>query len=252
MRLFRGLKAAFLLLAVTTASCSPYTIRGTVTDAGGQPLPGVAVKQEDGPEAITNAVGGFKMSARQGLCSLTFMKTGFTRGRCGAEVTLPGSTQMPEVSLWKLPDSSGLFFLESNLYRKATHIEAGAYTADGKTVLHGIRPGEIARTFDSIPRLICFQVPQIDAELCSLTPAKAAPVDAPEAARDIWVRGNPVEMQLAPIDEPERLLWEVRLFEPMQPGIYCMHWGSLRGHKEQDPRAYVFEVVSPESDEAAK
>jgi hypothetical protein len=241
-----------LLILLAAASCSPYFIRGSVTDASGQPLPGVAVKLEDGAEAVTNAVGEFKMAGHQGLCSLSFLKTGFTRGRCAAEVSLPGATAMPAVSLWKLPDSSGLFFLENNLYRKADPMEPGAYTADGKTVLHALRPGAVARTSDPMPRLICFQVPQIDAELCRLSTAQAAPTDAPGTQKDIWVRDDLVEMQLSPIDEPERLLWELRLFEPLQPGVYCMHWGALRGHKEQDPRAYVFEVVSPEADAAGK
>ena len=47
-----------------------------------------------------------------------------------------------------------------------------------------------------------------------------------------------------PVDEPERYLQQIRLAEPLEPGLYAVHWGALAGHKTSETRAFVFQIES--------
>lgn len=237
----------FLAALSVLCGCAPYSITGTVTDTAGQPLPGVAVKVEGGGETVTNAIGEYKVSAHTGSAAMTFLKTGCTRGQARVAVEQAGVTQGPVVALWRLPDGGGLFVMENDVYRRATSCEPVPYMVGAKNLVHAVRPQDVVKTANPMPRLMCFQTPSFDAQLCRLKVVEAAPLDAVGLVKPVWVPESPAAIKLWPVDEPDRRLWEVHLFDPLAPGVYCVHWGAFAGHKDEESDAFLFEVTAPDA-----
>ena len=52
--------------------------------------------------------------------------------------------------------------------------------------------------------------------------------------------------------EPERLLLQLRMAEPLRPSVYAVHWGALDGHTSTDSRAFLFRVIDPAHPEEAE
>lgn len=233
------------LLLLTTASCDPYSARGIVKNLEGEPLPGVVVSDKDNEhQIVTDPLGNYKLPAHLGQLQLHFAKTGFTSGSLTTTIKLPGTTDVGTISLWRLPQSSGLYFLEECQYRKATQIEPLPFLTTDKTPLYGIRTTPIEKTTPH-PILICYEMPLYDTKLVRLKQIKAAPIENTTTEADVWISDQIIETNIAPIDEPDRKLYEINLIGDLQPGIYTLHWGSLDGHKETDSRAYLFEVPAP-------
>jgi len=237
----------FLAAASLLCGCTPYSVSGIVTDTAGNPLPGVAVKVQGGGETVTDATGQYKVSAPTGMAALSFLKTGCTRGTTAVAVEQPGVTVAPGVALWRLPDSSGLFLLENNAYRRATIAEPIPYMQGEKNIVHGVRPQDVVKTLNPMPRLMCFQMPPFDVQLCRLKVIEAAPLDAAGLVKPVWIPEAPRTIKLTPVDEPERRLWEVQLFDPLEPGFYGLHWGAFQGHKERESDVFLFEITAPET-----
>ena len=71
-----------------------------------------------------------------------------------------------------------------------------------------------------------------------------------EPDETIWIAAEPVPVVAAPIDEPERLLYEVRPSISLAPGHYAVHWGALDGFTRTEARIFLFTVRDPEAVEA--
>ena len=47
------------------------------------------------------------------------------------------------------------------------------------------------------------------------------------------------------LDEPEKLLVELKATAPLEPGVYAIHWGALEGYDSIDPRIFMFALKAP-------
>jgi hypothetical protein len=100
------------------------------------------------------------------------------------------------------------------------------------------------------PLIIAHKVPTYDLHCNRLIAVKAADAllpgaDAPKPeafTRDAWVPADRIGMVARPIDEPGRLLVELRPDGPLQPGVYAIHWGAFEGYASIEASAYLFEV----------
>jgi len=247
---------AFLITAMTAVSCERCVIHGAVADVKGEALPGVSVSANNGEvQALTNAIGEYKLSCKPGPIELSFMKTGYTSGLLEIEATGPREVKTIEVTLWCLPQSAGVYLFENFRYRKLAQIETKPFIEEGKnsktdptvSIMYGIgRLPEIAEVVIQKPLLIAFKMPRYDIQLCRLRPVKAKSVEPNPAIQEIWCPEAHVPTATEPIDEPERFLTEIKIFEPLEPGVYAVHWGALEGFTDTDPRTFIFRIFDPE------
>jgi hypothetical protein len=103
--------------------------------------------------------------------------------------------------------------------------------------------------------MIGHKVPAYDARMHKLQKVNAAPVQTqgqqnnerkPEGEmqypEEIWIAEQPVDLYSKVLDEPEKLLVELRATAPLSPGVYAIHWGALEGYDSIDPRIFLFEL----------
>jgi hypothetical protein len=104
------------------------------------------------------------------------------------------------------------------------------------------------------PLIIACRMPPWDVHLCRMKEVEAAriyPEMTPEDiqdlvyARRVWVEEENVPVLTAPVDEPDRLLVELRSPVMLTPGVWAVHWGALNGHTSTDPRIFMFRVTAP-------
>ncbi|MCX5758148.1 MAG: hypothetical protein NTU83_06510 [Candidatus Hydrogenedentes bacterium] len=108
---------------------------------------------------------------------------------------------------------------------------------------YGIRlMAPVEKTTELKPLIMCHKVPAYDIRLARLRPVKAT---GPEGGFDVWTVQTSIPVEVAPIDEPERYLVEIRIADPLKPGTYAVHWGALDGRKSTEPRAFLFAVEEP-------
>ena len=67
----------------------------------------------------------------------------------------------------------------------------------------------------------------------------------------VWAETVRIGVQAVPVDEPERLLWELRPTRPLGPGVYAVHWGAFEGDPTTDNSAYVVRIVDPDAVEVS-
>lgn len=247
---------ALLVAAITAVSCDRCVVRGTVADVKGEALPGVSVNANNGEvQALTDARGEYKLSCKPGRVELSFMKTGYTSGLLDIEAAGPREVKAREVTLWCLPQSAGIYLFEDFRYRKLAQIEPKPFILEDEnpaanaalSIVCGIaRLPEMEEALARKPLLIAFKTPRYDIRLCRLHPVKARPVEPNPAIQEPWVPEAVVPTGTEPIDEPERFLTEIKVFETLEPGVYAVHWGALEGSTTTDPRAFVFRIFDPE------
>jgi hypothetical protein len=251
-RIARPLRFGLLgVLLFAATSCGKAQIPGTgihglVVNVQGEPLPGVVVTLVDSEkQVLTNALGEYKLPVRTGDLTLQFMKSGYTSGSLTISGANMPSIMAKTVSLWCLPQSSGLFLFENFHYRRTTSFKPRAFVRPDGKVLYGIsKLSGIEESQVPQPLLMCYKMPPYDAKLCKLSPIEAASPDSPAAMTKVWVDSQTLPLAMVPVDEPERVLWEVRLLQPLDPGIYAIHWGALDGYTSTDERVFVFAVAS--------
>ncbi len=228
---------AFVLFLV---GCDRAAISGTVTDVQGVPLPGVAVIAE-GAEAqtLTDALGRYTLSSPVGIAGIRLVKDGYTSGFLALEPMSNRAITARGVGLWPLPRGAGAYLVEDYRFRAMTAGEPKPFATETGPA-YGIRlTTPVEKTAQMKPLMMCHKVPAYDIRLARLRPVKAT---GPEGGFDVWTVETSIPVEVAPIDEPERYLVEVRIADPLTPGTYAMHWGALEGRKSTEPRAFLFAV----------
>lgn len=246
--------AGLILLCAVLVSCNRATVTGVVVDVQGRSLPGVAVHARGGDaEALTDALGQYALKTPPGIRGLDFLKNGYTSGHLDIDVNAARTFTANRVSLWCLPQTAGVFLFEDNHYRRSTPIEPERFGLKDKSVFGTGRPSNIETTPLPQPLLICYKMPPYDVYMSRLHPVQAMSSQAGKGQQEAWIQEAPIRVELLPIDEPERLLLQVRTAEALQPGVYAVHWGALDGHTSTDPRMFLFRVIDPaHPDEAEK
>lgn len=246
-------------------------IQGVVTDVAGEGLPGVAITVRGRlDQAVSDGVGRYSLRSAPGAIDLELMKTGYTPGYLSLHVARSGAVAVTPAVLWPLPQDKGVYLFENFRYRELTRIEPMRYLpqdvqiADArKGPLFGTKQEPECDTLDTEPLLICHRLPPYDVRLCRLRQVKAALIGentaaaplpdapapgavAPVYTEMIWVPADDIPTTTAPIDEPNKLLVELKLSAPLEPGTYAAHWGALNGYTSIDAYAYLFRVGAPE------
>lgn len=232
------------------------SVRGTVVDVRGERLPGVAVTVRGvEAQAVTTGVGEYALRCPPGPAILDFSKTGYTPGRLDLSVPESGAAQATEVRLWPLPGGQGVYLFEDFRYHDLTRTEARPYRLPERGAVWASRVPAARKTADDQPLIIYYLLPAFDAVLHRVRPADGTPPQA-EAGSDytepIWVAERLVASQVIPVDEPDRLLLELRPSEPLEPGTYAVGWGALDGYVTTHPYVYLFEVLAPGDTEATE
>ena len=226
------------------------TIMGSVHDIKGQTLPGVAVTcVETGDQVITGPLGSYRVRFQPGPVTVTFIKSGYTPGILEMDSGGESTIEAEPVRLYRLPVDSGVYFFENLAYRAVDSILPERFVAVDPPLgaIYGTRRRTVSTTEDRLPTLIGFRVPRGGASLYrlrSLDMKVMGPRDQ-EIPVEGWVPANAVEVDMAPIDEPDGLLRVLQLEEELEPGRYALHWGALDGDRDLDQRAFIFDVVEP-------
>ena len=242
----------WIVLCVGLTSCDRSAIQGTVLDVEGRPLPGVSVHAADGDgEATTNALGQYSLTTHRGAAGLEFIKNGYTSGHLELEVPQGATSSPPTVSLWCLPQSAGVYLFENSRYRRTAPIEPERFALQNSVVFGiGALP-ELEATGSPEPFIVCHKTPPYDVRMSRLHAIEAVSAQAGKGKQTAWIQEVSIPVELAPIDEPERLLVRVLPAEALTPGIYAVHWGALDGHTTTDTRVFVFKVVDLSQPEGA-
>ncbi len=225
------------------AACERTDVSGIVMDIQGETLPGVAVRVESTPgSAVTTARGEYRVAAPPGPIELLFDKTGYTPGRLELTAENGAVTEAAQVRLWALPNHAGVFFYEDFSYVPCDPAEAKRYFFGSGELTQAVQRGNVTRTKNTTPLIVCYRTPRYDARLARLEAldAKIAANDAHTVA--VWKPAETVGAELRPIDEAEGLLLALSIDKPLVPGVYAVHWGALEGRLSLETRAFLFEV----------
>ena len=272
--------AALALAALTSAGCRPDAVlHGVVRDKSGETLPGVAVVV-DGEEssAISNALGQYRVSCPPGRVRVQYMKTGYTPAE--QEVAeARGRVELPEVRLWALPPSEGVFLLEQMRFKELDHPRPNRYHLENGDAVIGtpVMPKAAASipfggpdAAPDAPMLVAHKLPPYDARLTRLRLVRASsqppPPPAPPAAsgaaappvaprvysEKIWVAAGDIPLVQRPLDEPDRALVGLAPAAMLEPGTYAVHWGAFEGLASLEPRLFLFTVPDPAATEEKK
>ncbi len=240
------------LLAVALAGCNRGMIHGTVVDLEGEPLPGVAVEIEGTrTQALTGELGEYTVFFPPGPITLRFMKTGYTSGRL--ELTPRGRrVQATSVSLWRLPQDKGVYLFEDFQYLPTDWVEPEQLVTTDNRIVYGTRRQIQLAITEPEPMLIAHKMqPAYDAQFCRMHLIEVTlqePGGEPYT-REILTKDEPLPIDVAPVDPPEKLLLRLRPLEPLEPGAYAVHWGALDGYRTADPRMFLFRIAAPEGEE---
>lgn len=243
-------------------------LRGQVTDVSGQSLPGVVVRVAGTEfEALSTGVGQYSLGATTGILQLEFYKTGYAPAQLEVAVESLGRMDLPVVSLWPLPISEGVYFCENYRYFQTNHPRPNRYKVKdmGNALGTPVNPDLVIPWVDAglapkanPPCIIGHKVPVYDARMHRMQRVNAALIQTAgkggiEATPDgemqypeeIWIAEKPVPMRSHVLDEPQKLLVELRTTYPLEPGVYAIHWGALDGYDSVDPRVFIFELRAP-------
>jgi Tfp pilus assembly protein PilF len=137
------------MLAQTTAS-----VRGSVVDEQGQPLPGVKVEMEFKGEtrqkivksAVTDKKGGFvRVGLTSGPWALTFTKEGYRRHGLDTMLSLGGVSELPPVVLKQAPAATAAGAVASGPAPIAQDAEAARQLGETyKNALEALKAGQDA------------------------------------------------------------------------------------------------------------
>lgn len=257
----RGKHLGMVLALLAVCGCEPaLLIEGRVADTRGQALPGVAVTLEGTSiQAQTNGLGVYRMScpnsylgAQRDVLALGFIKSGYGSARVSLPVPGGPSVTAPPAVLWPLPPDEGVFLLSEHRYLRMTPANAPRYLSAERGLCFGTKKLAQLKTFDADPHIFSYRMHGYDLQLARLEQVRAVEFPEGEASpeRDnieynetIWVAAEPVPVTASPVDEPERVLYQVRSGVPLAPGHYAVHWGALDGFFSTDRRLFLFEVA---------
>jgi hypothetical protein len=241
------------LLALSAASCNRTSIEGVVYDVKGAPLPGVTVRAVPSDvETLTDALGHYSLLAQPNVVDLDFMKNGYTSGRLELPELKTFTLRAGDVSLWILPQSSGVYLYENNRYKRAAPLEPERFGIKNAVAFGASILPEMAETDDPATMILCFKMPPYDVRMSKLHAVQAMSSQAGRGMQEAWVQEASIPIEMAPVDEPERLLLQIRSPEKLTPGVYAVHWGALEGHNATDSRMFMFKCVDPAQPEQPK
>lgn len=243
-------------------------LQGEVTDISGQSLPGAVVKVSGTDyEDLTNGTGRYFFGVTTGKLQLEFIKTGYTPARREITVDSLGRIEVPTIALWPLPVGEGVYYCKNYRYYEATRPRPNRYHVKDMGDAWGtpVSPDLIIpwtdpkeNTEDNPPFMIGHKVPAYDARMHKLQEVNAALIQTQTSHRneadkeqemqypeEIWIAEQPVTIYSKVLDEPEKLLVELRATAPLEPGVYAIHWGALEGYDSIDPRIFMFELKAP-------
>jgi hypothetical protein len=246
-----GLLAATALLML--AGCVESTLTGQVRDIQDEALPGVAVTVAGTPyQDTTDALGGYAVPAPDGPCELVFHKTGYTSGRLAVYEETDRAQPLTPMKLWPLPPAKGVYLFRDFRYAAAKPFEVERFeTAEGDLVFgtSTYQPGrgDVVVAESPLPLILCHNMPLQDVMVHRLEREEVAPDDEEEGVvEEVWRPAAVFPASLEAIDPPDVTLQRVRLFSPLEPGLYAVSWGSLEGDLEGERRMFVFTVPGDE------
>lgn len=245
----RLLFAAVLIAALS--GCDRTILTGRVTNAMGERLPGVAVRTtDDGQEALSDARGHYSLRRPPGPCELRFSKSGYAPAEVSVQV---GSerNRAPEIAMWALPRNKGVYLYEEGIFRETSYAEPRAYLLEGAGAQQALRRPSAIASANPDAFIICYHMPRYEARLARLEEAKAALRTGQEYALTVLTGAGAAPVSLEPLDQPEAMLLRVRFDDPLEPGLYGLHWGALDGETALDSRVYLFEIIAAAEEAAA-
>jgi hypothetical protein len=264
-------------LVIITQGCDPQvSLSGVVVDTKGEALPGVGVAARGTEsQAVSNGVGRYSMNVPPGKYVLEMVKTGYTPAEVEIDTGSSGTLEADTALMWPLPNRKGVFLYQNHRYLECTQAEPKRFmrieTKEGKeTVLDSPPLFATKRTPDlktlanfsevgvlgETPLLIAYKLPAYDVELHRLELTTAA-IFVPRANRGakasdndlprdtVWAPVESIPLSAVPVDQPGRMLLDLRPAYPLSPGIYAIHWGAFAGYNTIDGRIFLFEVIDP-------
>lgn len=223
-----------------------------VVDIAGHALPGVAVVvRGTGRQAVTDSRGQYSLSCPPGYLEVEFHKTGYTPAELQLEIPEPRTVQMTQAILWPLPSAQGVYFFRGNRYTSLTRAQPRRYLSESGESIFGSKTGALLTVPPGdVPMMIAYRLPGYDVQVSRLKSVEGKPPEV-DANTDfhvpVWVSSGRVNTHLEPLDEPAGLLLSIVPDEPLEAGLYGVHWGAFEGHITTESRAFLFEVRDPEA-----
>lgn len=231
-------------LMAVLAGCNQASLRGTVLDVTGDALPGVAIHVEGFEfEALTNALGEYRIRCAPGKARFTFSKTGYAPRRLEKEMPDALAVVAPPIRLWPLPPSAGVYLYDGHRYRATTWVEPKRFFMAEGSMAYGTQRSPEGGTPRKELLIVCYKTPRYDARISRLHEALAKRGAAESHVFPIWTEGGTVRADLVPIDSAEGMLLELQLDQSLAPGTYAVHWGALDGYKTLEKRIFMFEIT---------
>jgi len=228
------------------AACNRSLISGKVVNIKGEALPGVAVQVEGARyQALTDGLGQYRIPYVPGEVVLHFMKTGYTPGTLVLSASSPREIEAQAVSLWELPLDKGVYLYEDYRYHETTKVAPEQFLSKERRAVYATRRWPEVETMATTPLLLCYKMPDWDVRFCRME-MKELYVPLPGGGLEeaqVLAQIKTIPVRLLAIDQPDRLLYQLELSEPLKPGTYAVHWGALDGATENDPRIFMFSVV---------
>lgn len=233
-----------LCLVILLTACPRNAIEGRVVDVKGEALPGVVVTVDGTDfEALTTALGEYKLSYAPADIVLIFTKTGYTPGRLDMG-NVEAHVKAVAVQLWPLPPSRGVYLFENFRYTPATPLEPKRFARKDSAPVYGVRRMPETETFNNQPLVICYKMQRsgITCSRMEIHPILPPGQDAKQPATQLLTSSHAIPIEQVPIDEPRRSLVYLKFANPLTPGIYAVEWGALHGYTTTDKRIFTFRV----------
>jgi hypothetical protein len=237
--------AIIAVAVVSGTSCDNQLVEGAVETHKGERLPGVVVTVEGTRfQAMSNAQGVYKVRHDGSPLVLHYFKTGYAPGILEPIATEENRVQAEPLQLWRLPVSHGIWLYDDYHYTRARPAEPErVMLADGRITFGVSRPSDV-NTDVEIPFIVIFgRLPTYNISLSELQRVEAPLEDLPDQTQIVWIRTRDIPVSARTLDKPDGKLLHVRLFEPLAPGNYAVHWGAFKEPSPLDPRAYLFNVL---------
>ncbi len=237
--------AFFAAVALVCSSCDTNMVVGAIETQQGELLPGVVVTvQGTRFQAMSNAQGIYKVRHAGGPLVLHYFKTGYAPGILEPETSPDGRIEAATLRLWRLPVSHGVWLYDNYTYTRARPVEPERVTLTDGRITYGVtRPSDVSTDVE-IPFIVIFgRLPTYNIALSRLDMVEAPLEDLENQTAIYWIPVQDIPISARPLDEPEGKLTHVRLFEPLKPGNYAVHWGALKEQSPLDSRAYLFNVL---------
>lgn len=234
---------------VALAACNRSTISGKVVNIKGEALPGVAVQVEGSPhQALTDALGQYRVPYAPGDIVLHFMKTGYTPGTLELSSETRRAIEAETVSLWELPLDKGVYLYENFRYQETTKIVPEEFVSHDERTVYATRRWPEIETTSTAPLILCYKMPGWDVRFCrmELTELNSPLPGGGVEEAQVLARTKTIPARLIAIDQPEGLLRQLEFGGTLQPGTYAVHWGALDGATASDPRIFTFTIVDYE------